>query len=617
MSGLKTRQRFDKRIVIFHIGSLLLMLVLTARLVDLQWIHHHDLALQADQNRTEIVPILPTRGEIVDDDGRGLAVNRVLFQVQMIPERVDDPAKTIRALAIMFHWDADTIQRLDRRIAHARPDRPVLLDDKLPWEAVAPLAARLHHYPGVNVLAGTERLYPYGAVTSHVLGYLSLAQPEDLDRGFMPNELVGRTGVERSFEPLLHGKLGSQKEEVDAHGRRVAVLGRDEPHMGKTLKLSIDMDVQKAAWDALGKRTGAVVVMNVHTGKLLALVSKPGYDTNHFITGLEAQEWGAWLHDPHKPLLDRAIQGTFPPASTFKLITALAGLRYHAPLATGTTVCKGVLKLPDRNLHCWKHTGDGRIDMHRAIIESCDIFFYELGDQIGMEHLTDEARLWGLGKRTGIDLAGEASGNVPGAHPEARRQQWYRGETMITAIGQGATDVTPLQMARFIAAIANGGLLLKPELRADTAPVVQRQIKVNPQNLEIVRQAMRDVVANVHGTAHAELYRLPWHMAGKTGTAQVISMARDAKGHPIPVHNKDKDHAWFVGFGPYEHPQVAIAVFVEHGGHGGHAAAPVAAAVVRVLAAKGYPKAPSTLQARVPTRPHAGASVGAPWTCRC
>ncbi len=604
MSGLKTRQRFDRRIVIFHLGSLLIMLLLTARLVDLQWIRHHDLALQADQNRIDIVPILPTRGEVVDDEGRGLAINRVLFQVQMIPERVDDPAKAIRALAIMLHWDKATIKRLKRRVAHARPDRPVLLDDKLPWKTVAPLAARLHHFSGINVLAGTERLYPFGAITSHVLGYLSLARPSDVDRGFMPNELVGRTGAERTFESVLHGKLGSQKEEVDAHGRRVAVLGHDEPHMGKTLKLSIDMDVQKAAWKALGKRTGAVVVMNVHTGKLLALVSKPGYDTNHFITGLEEQEWGAWLHNPHKPLLDRAIQGAYPPASTFKLITALAGLRYHAPLATGTTVCKGVLKLADRNLRCWKRTGHGRIDLHRAIIESCDIFFYELGDQIGMDHLTEEARRWGLGKRTGIALAGEASGNIPGAHPEAKRQQWYRGETMITAIGQGATDVTPLQMARFIAALANGGLLLKPELRADTPPVVDRRIKVNPQNLAIVRQAMRDVVANPHGTAHAELYRLPWHVAGKTGTAQVIAMGQDDRGHDSPVYDKHKDHAWFVGFAPYEHPQIAIAVFVEHGGHGGHAAAPVAAAVIRALAAKTPPKAPA-LQATVPTRPHA------------
>ena len=293
-----------------------------------------------------------------------------------------------------------------------------------------------------------------------------------------------------------------------------------------------------------------------------------------------------------------------PPASTFKLITALAGLRYHAPLATGTTVCKGVLKLPDRNLRCWKRTGHGRIDMHRAIIESCDIFFYELGDQVGMDHLTEEARRWGLGKRTGIALAGEASGNIPGAHPEAKRQQWYRGETMITAIGQGATDVTPLQMARFTAALANGGLLLKPELRADTPPVVEAQVKVNPQNLAIVRQAMRDVVANPHGTAHAELYNLPWHVAGKTGTAQVIAMGQDDKGHDSPVYDKHKDHAWFVGFAPYEHPQIAIAVFVEHGGHGGHAAAPVAAAVIRTLAAKTQPKAPA-LQATGTGRPHA------------
>jgi len=608
MSGLKTRQSFDRRILAFQIGSLLILLMLTARLIDLQWIQHEALALQAEQNRVDVVPILPTRGEIVDDDGRGMAVNRVRFQVQMIPERVDDTDQTLSALAIMLHWDADTVKRLRQRIAHARPDRPVLLDDKLPWRTVAPLAARLHHFPGVNVLAGTERLYPYGAVTSHLLGYLSLAQPEDMDHGAMSNELVGRSGAERSFDTQLRGKPGFRREEVDAHGRRVAVLDRTEPQMGHVLKLSIDMDVQKAAWKALGNRTGAVVVMNVHTGKLLALLSKPGFDTNHFITGLEEKEWGAWLHNPRKPLLDRAIQGAYPPASTFKLITALAGLRYHAPLASGTTVCKGILKLPDRTLHCWKHVGHGRIDLRRAIYESCDIFFYKLGDQLGMAHMMAEARRWGLGKRTGIDLAGEVSGYLAGARPEAKRQQWYQGETMITAIGQGETDVTPLQMARFAAALANGGVLLKPELRADTPPQVQSRVDVNPANLAFVRQAMRDVVAKIHGTAHAELYNLPWHVAGKTGTAQVISEIQDNQGHESQVFNRHRDHAWFIGFAPFEHPQIAFAVFVEHGGHGGSAAAPIAAAVIRTLAAKeakekkeGVPP----MQAAAPLSPHA------------
>jgi penicillin-binding protein 2 len=608
MSGLKTRQSFDRRILAFQIGSLLILLMLTARLIDLQWIQHEALAQQAEQNRVDIVPILPTRGEIVDDDGRGMAVNRVRFQVQMIPERVGNTNQALSALAIMLHWDADTVRRLRQRIAHARPDRPVLLDDKLPWRTVAPLAARLHHFPGINVLAGTERLYPYGAITSHLLGYLSLAQPEDIDHGAMSNELVGRSGAERSFDTQLRGKPGFRREEVDAHGRRVAVLGRTEPQMGNVLKLSIDMDVQKAAWKALGNRTGAVVVMNVHTGKLLALLSKPGFDTNHFITGLEEKEWGAWLHNPRKPLLDRAIQGAFPPASTFKLITALAGLRYHAPLASGTTECKGILKLPDRTLHCWKHVGHGRIDLRRAIYESCDIFFYKLGDQIGMADMMAEARRWGLGKRTGIDLAGEVSGHLAGARPEAKRQLWYKGETMITAIGQGETDVTPLQMARFAAALANGGLLLKPELRADTPPVVQSRVDVNPANLAFVRQAMRDVVAKIHGTAHAWLYNSPWHVAGKTGTAQVISEIQDIQGHESPVFDRHRDHAWFIGFAPFEHPQIAFAVFVEHGGHGGSAAAPIAAAVIRTLAAKEAREkkegAPPT-QAAAPLSPHA------------
>lgn len=581
--------------LVLYAGMVLILAVLFAHLVDLQWLQHDKYVLQADKNRINVVPVLPVRGEIFDRDGRGLAVNTIAYQITMIPERVENMDATLGTLAAMLHWNDAKDQAVKKRIKHSRADRPVLLDDKLKWQQVAPIASRLHHLAGVNVQAGTYRRYPYGALTSHLIGYLSLANQDDLNAGFLPTEFVGRTGVERSYESVLHGKLGSQQEEVDAHGRRIAVIKRIPPTLGKPLKLSIDVDIQKVASDALGHRTGAVVVLDVNTGEIISMISKPGYDTNQFITGLETEQWQTWLQDPRKPLLNRSTQAAYPPASTFKIVTALAGLRYDEPLATGHTFCHGLIELADRNLRCWKREGHGEIDLHNAIVQSCDVYFYELGDQLGMEKISNEAHLWGFGEKTGIKLPPESRGNLPNATPLAadnkrdsaslRRQQWFRGETMITAIGQGSITVTPLQVARFAAALANGGKLLRPELTANTPPVIERTVDVDPAKLDTVRKAMRDVVANPHGTAHWPLRHVPWSVAGKTGTAQVITMSQD-DDPGTPEYDRHKDHAWFMGYAPYEQPKVAFAVFVEHGGHGGSTAGPIAAKVLQALAAK-------------------------------
>jgi len=596
LGQLRARQIFEGRLIALYAGMVLILLALFAHLVDLQWLQHDKYSLQADRNRINVVPVLPVRGEIFDRNGRGLAVNTIAYQVIMIPERVENMDATLGTLAAMLNWDAAKTESVRKRIQHGRADRPVLLDDKLKWQKVAPLASRLHHLPGVNVQAGTYRRYPYGALTSHLIGYLSLANQEDLNAGYLPTEFVGRTGAERSYETILHGKLGSQQEEVDAHGRRIAVLKRTPPTLGKPLRLSIDVDIQKVASQALGRRTGAVVVLDVNTGAVIAMISKPGYDTNQFITGLETEQWETWLKDPRKPLLNRSTQAAYPPGSTFKLVSALAGLRYDEPLATGHTFCHGMIHLADRDLRCWKHEGHGEMNLHDAIVHSCDVYFYELGDQLGMDKISNEARLWGFGEKTGIQLPPESRGNLPSATPLAadnrrdstslRRQQWFRGETMITAIGQGSITTTPLQVARFAAAIANGGKLLRPMLNADAAPVVERQIDVDPAKLAKVRQAMHDVVADPHGTAHWPLRNIPWSAAGKTGTAQVIAMAQDDDKTDTPEYDRHKDHAWFMGYAPYENPKVAFAVFVEHGGHGGVTAGPIAAKVLKALAAK-------------------------------
>jgi len=597
LTQLDTRRRFDLRIMFFFGATALLLGILAIHILHLQWIEHNKLAQQADRNRINVLPVLPVRGEIVDSKGRGLAINRIAYQVIMIPERVEMLDETLQQLAELLQWSQGKLEQVRLRIRRSRPDRPVLLDDKLKWATVAPIAARLHHLSGIDVQVGTYRYYPYADVMSHLIGYLSLARSEDMQEGFLSTEFIGRTGIEKSFESVLHGQLGSQQEEVDVHGRRISVLKSEAPVMGSQLQLTVNAKIQQAAAAALGKRTGAVVVMDVHNGAIIAMLSRPGYDTNQFITGLETEQWQAWLNDSRKPLLNRATQAAYPPASTFKLVTSLAGLRQQSALAIGTTTCEGSIELADRKLRCWKRTGHQKIDLHRAIVESCDVYFYELGDQLGMGVISDEAERWGFGLKTGIELPPESRGIIPTHNPNMmeamrhvgnwKRMKWFRGETMITAIGQGAVTVTPLQMARFAAAIANGGDILKPQLNLAAEPVVQSKVDVDPAQLQAVRDAMFEVVNAPNGTAYWHMRGLPWKAAGKTGTAQVVSMSQDDEKDRTPEYDRHKDHAWFMGYAPFKAPQIAFAVFVEHGGHGGSAAAPIAAAIIRAAEAEG------------------------------
>ncbi len=596
---LKSRQRFELRIILFYALAPLLFGGLALHLLQLQWLQHEDLTLQADQNRLNILPVLPVRGEIVDTNGKGLAVNKIAYRVLLIPERVGDIDSTLAELAETLSWSERRVAHIRKRIATSRPDRPVLLDDKLQWLQVSPIASRLHRLAGVDVEAGSYRYYPYGELTAHLIGYLSLARRSDLDQGYLSTEFVGRSGAERSFEAILHGVVGSQQEEVDAYGHRIAVINRTPSTTGSQVKLALDIDVQKAASKALGDRTGAVVVMDVESGAIITMLSQPGYDTNRFITGLETEQWQSWLNNPDKPLLNRATQAAYPPASTFKMITGLAGLKQRASLARGHTECTGHLELADRNLRCWKRKGHGSVSLHSALMHSCDVYFYKLADQIKMAGISDAAQAWGLGEKTGVDLSPESRGIIPAHRPSmmaamssnsSRRNRWFRGETMITGIGQGQLTTTPIQIARLATAIANGGKILRPQLLADMEPEILHQAEVAPRHLKIIRKAMRDVVAKPGGTAFWPLRSSPWPMAGKTGTAQVVKMAQDdekkKKMSSQEILKRHRDHAWFMGYAPYDKPKVAMAVFVEHGGHGGSDAAPVAAAIIKALAAK-------------------------------
>ncbi|MDQ7057348.1 MAG: penicillin-binding protein 2 [Ghiorsea sp.] len=582
---LEIRQRYDQRIYIFMVVLACLILLLLGRMVQLQWIQYTKHFTQSEDNRIHISPVLPTRGIMVDRFGQGLAVNEVSYKITLTPERVEDLPSTLLSLQQLLLWSDKQVQRIKKRIHASRADRAVLLLDQLPWQTVAPLAARLHHFSGVDVVAGTHRYYPHAVQTSHMIGYLSLVRDVDIKKGYLRMEYVGRSGLERIFEKRLHGHLGYRHEEVDAKGRRVSLLKTIAPVTGENIQLSLDVELQNVAAKALGTRTGAVVVMDVHTGEVLTLLSQPGYDSNKFITGLEVVQWKAWLNDAQRPLLNRTTQAAYPPGSTFKMIPSFAGLAQGIKLAKGSTQCPGYIELADRRIRCWKKQGHGHVDLHDALVHSCDVYFYEMGDALGMSRLTQEAKMWGFGERTGINLPPESKGLLPKERPGMGRRNWYRGETMITAIGQGAVTVTPVQMARFAAAIANGGRILQPLLEKNKPVHVVRKLDVKAAYLKIVRQGMRDVVAEVTGTAHRALARAKWTVAGKTGTAQVVMMAADdERTSSDAVHHQD--HAWFMGYAPFEKPEIAVAVFVEHGGHGGSSAAPVARAVIDAWAEK-------------------------------
>ncbi|MDX8413481.1 MAG: penicillin-binding protein 2 [Mariprofundales bacterium] len=580
------RADFNHRMVIATIGMVVLLLLLCSRLLYLQWMQHEGLLLQSNHNRMDMVPELPVRGNIIDRKGRVLAGNHLSYRLEIIPERVKDMEATLLFIANQLQWSPARSAHIRHRIDRRRSDRPVLLQGKLNWQQAAPIASRQHHWPGIQVTASSYRYYPYATLTSHLIGYLAMARSNDLQRGYHSGESIGRSGMERTMEKALRGMPGYRIEEVDSHGNRNRTLLRTPPTDGKTVRLSIDVDLQQAAATALGSRTGAVVALDVQTGETLVLLSQPGFDNNKFITGLSTKQWNKWLHDPQNPLLNRTIQTAYPPASTMKLVTALSGLKYNMAVTRSNDTCLGYIELADRKLRCWKKRGHRTINLTGAITQSCDVYFYHLGEALGMDRMRKSALEWGLVQPTGIELSNEIRGNFPGISPRPHHRRWYQGETMISAIGQGSVTATPIQIARLAASIANGGQVRTTTLIADNQTRILHQASISSRDLRQVQYAMHRVVTVWGGTARHAFVGALLSAAGKTGTAEVVHTARDKHGKKIEktLKNMEKDHAWFMGYAPYENPRIAIAVVVEHGGHGGHAAAPIARAVFDAFA---------------------------------
>jgi penicillin-binding protein 2 len=460
----------------------------------------------------------------------------------------------------------------------------VLLAENLTLSDVSRFGVASLEYPEFEVEVQHLRLYRHGGQTAHVLGYLGEATQDEVERSqglYAPGDLVGKKGIEQTYDAALRGQDGERTVVVDSRGELLEEYARKDAIPGKNLTLSIDLDLQQEAarWLDGPEKVGAIVAMDPHNGEVLAMVSAPSYNPNLFARRLQKDDWQALLDDPYHPLQNRAIQNTYSPGSTFKVVMDTAGLTDHVVSESTRFFCTGSAVFYGRPFRCWRKGGHGEVDSHSALKGSCDVYFYSVGQRLGIERIAKAARLFGLGSATGIDITGEKRGLVP--DPEwslkARKIPWYLGETISVSIGQGPLLITPLQMAELAAMVANGGYRVVPHLVKDAPVPPPQHVALDPDALRVVRQAMWAVVNEPGGTAYGSA-RLPGvEIAGKTGTVQVIAQAQRLEESALPF--KYRDHAWFTSFAPASDPRIVVTIFAEHGGSGSHVAAPIAQAL--------------------------------------
>lgn len=588
----RTLPEFRGRVRFFALLVLLAFALLTYRLWMLQILQGHRYAVLSESNRIRLERIPAVRGLVFDRHQRLLINSRPSFDLRYTPGEAEDGVTSLRHLAQLL--DADAVELLETA-RHTNGSKGVTLLRDVDWPVVVAVETHQLDLPGVHVSVKARRSYLTDDMTAHLLGYLGEISTDQLQglrrKGYRRGDEIGQAGLEKLWEPHLAGRSGGERVEVDATGQKVRIIDRLKATPGHNVVLTLDMDVQQAAYDALRGREGAVVVLDVNSGAVLALVSTPAFDPNAFARGLTAREWRRLTDDSETPLHNRTLQGHFPPGSTFKIVTALAALQEGVISPNQRLFCGGTYKVGNRVLRDWKKHGHGHVDMHKALVQSCDVYFYQVAQRLGIDKMAKWARRFGLGSRTGIVLEGESSGLVPDRAWKKRRfgTPWYPGETPLVGIGQGFIGATPLQMASMVAAVANGGTVYRPwfvqrvlsldgEVMEEYGPVRTATVNLKKGSLEIVRRALFDVVHGQHGTARRARSDLV-NIAGKTGTAQVAEMRGEAvKSKDLPY--EIRDHAWFVGYAPTVKPEIAVATLVEHGGGGGATAAPITRKVV-------------------------------------
>jgi len=536
------------------------------------------------------------RGLIYDRDGHLLVENRPSFNLQMIKKDAEPLEHTIQRLcryiqlspqAIMEKLNDDTIGPYD----------PVLIREDIDRNTMAAIAARRFDLPGISIEARARRHYLYPTMAAHLLGYMGELNPEEIrNKKFKDKrkgDYIGRFGVEKVFESALSGRAGGQIVQVNAGGQVVAILEQVPPKPGDNLFLTIDFSLQKKAESLLGEQVGAVVAMDPRTGEILAMVSKPAFNQNQFVDGMSIKQWAALTGNPDQPMMNKVIQAEYPPASTYKMLTAMAALEEGATNSLEEIYCPGHYRYGNRLYYCWKNYGHGHMNVTEALEQSCDVYFYHMGKRLGVDTIAKYAFDSGLGSPTGIVLDREADGLIPTAEWKRRRfgVAWQGGENLSIAIGQGYNLVTPIQMAVLTSAVANGGFQYQPRIlkRIETVegktvkkgePVIKGRLPVSERNLKLVRRGLWQVVNARHGTAYWHVRDKTIDISGKTGTAQIISRKRGA-ARPEKIEDRYKPHAWFVGYAPSNNPQIAVAVLVEHGEHGSSTAGPIAGQLMK------------------------------------
>ena len=585
---------FFSRVAIVALCMVGLMALLVARYYHLQITRYEDYATRSDRNRVHVQPVPPTRGLIYDRNGELLADNRPSYTLSIVRERVDDMASTISLLRSLVAIPQNDLDKFyDQLQQWRRPFEAIPLRYRLTEDEIARLAVNEYRLEGVEVNAQLVRHYPLGELYAHVLGYVGrisqadLAQFDEEDlQSYSGTHSIGKTGLERQYERLLLGEAGSQNVETNARGRVLRVLDRTDPKPGKDLHLNMDSRLQAVATGALDGQRGAVVALDVRTGGVLAAVSLPSFDPNLFVTGISFRDYRQLNQSLDLPLFNRFLQGQYPPGSTVKPMVGLAGLYYEVVDREHTINDPGYYRLPgdDRLYRDWKRSGHGpNIDLQDAVEQSCDVYFYDLGHRMGIDRMHEFGRHFGLGARTGVDIPSERGGNWPSREWKRanRGLPWFPGDNLNLAIGQGYALTTPMQLAEMTATLANRGHRLRPQVVGQVGdkvmmPVEEDFINVEDEHWDYVLGAMMGVMHGARGTARRAAYGADYHIAGKTGTAQVVAIPQGQEYDSESLLERQRDHALFIGFAPAEAPRIAVAVIVENGESGSGVAAPVA-----------------------------------------
>ena len=576
----------NDRLIVSVLFASVLFLIIMVRLSFLQVVEHEHFDSLSDQNRVDILPISPQRGLIYDRNGIILAENIPSFSLEITPENVPDMEATLSELAALFAVSDADLEQIRERIKQQRRFSQFTFRQRLTEQEVALFSVNRYRLPGVDVVGRLIRHYPQGALFAHTVGYVGRINERDqkgIDlKNYKGTQQIGKTGVEKQYETLLHGTVGFQKIETNVQGRMIRELENHPAISGKDLFLNLDVNLQRVAADALGDYNGAVVALEPKTGAVLAMVSKPDYDPNLFVSGISRKDYAKLRDSIDMPLFNRTLRGRYPPGSTLKPFVALAGLELGIVNEQTESFCPGWFRLPgqDHRYRCWKHAGHGHVDLKQAISQSCDVYFYDLANALGIDRLHNFLDLFDFGHKTGIDLPSESKGLSPSREwkQATRKQAWYPGETVISGIGQGFNQTTPIQLAHATAVLAMRGVKVAPQVVRAVRSSGQSELELinnesvetlpmdSSRHWEAVIDAMVEVVHGKRGTARHVGKDLPFKMAGKTGTAQVFGIKQDEKYDAKTLEKKLHDHALFIAFAPASAPEIVIAVVAENGG---------------------------------------------------